>query len=125
MVIRMNRDTLYSAAVIDLAGGPAKVTLPESPVFMSLMPISQDHDIFPTIYANSSSPHVQRERHWYPVPRAHRAHLCGGGGRGGPRHSQRAAGRAEDRAGRHGHLRHPPLGYREPRNHPRCPQGSL
>ena len=29
-VIRMNRDTLYSAAVVDLAASPATVTLPDA-----------------------------------------------------------------------------------------------
>src|SRR5262249_6741595 len=37
-VIRMNRDTLYSFAVLDLAAGPATVTLPNAGKrFMSLM----------------------------------------------------------------------------------------
>ncbi len=43
-VIRMNRDTLYSFAVIDLGGGPVTVTMPEAGErFMSLQVINQDH----------------------------------------------------------------------------------
>jgi hypothetical protein len=43
-VIRLNRDTLYSSAVLDLDAGPAMVTLPDvGPRFMSLMTVSQDH----------------------------------------------------------------------------------
>jgi len=43
-VIRMNRDTLYSAAVFDLDAGPVTVTLPNSGKrFMSMQAISEDH----------------------------------------------------------------------------------
>jgi hypothetical protein len=43
-IIRLNRDTLYSFAVIDLDAGPATITLPDSGKrFMSLMSVSQDH----------------------------------------------------------------------------------
>ena len=42
-VIRMNRDTLYSYAVVDLDAGPATVTLPDSGNrFMSLLAVDQD-----------------------------------------------------------------------------------
>ncbi|HEV7328822.1 MAG TPA: DUF1254 domain-containing protein [Bosea sp. (in: a-proteobacteria)] len=43
-VIRLNRDTLYSFAVFDLAAGPATVTLPDAGKrFMSMMIADQDH----------------------------------------------------------------------------------
>lgn len=43
-IIRLNRDTLYSFAVVDLDAGRATVTLPDSGKrFMSLMVVSQDH----------------------------------------------------------------------------------
>jgi hypothetical protein len=43
-VIRMNRDTLYSAAVFDLDAGPVTITLPEAGKrFMSMQIIDQDH----------------------------------------------------------------------------------
>lgn len=42
-VIRMNRDTLYSAAVFDLEAGPATITLPDvGKRFMSLQVIDED-----------------------------------------------------------------------------------
>jgi hypothetical protein len=42
-VIRMNRDTLYSAAVVDISGG-ASVTIPEAgDRYLSVMVVSQDH----------------------------------------------------------------------------------
>ena len=50
-IIRMNRDTLYSAAVFDLDAGPVTVTLPDSGKrFMSLQLISQDEYSPPAVY---------------------------------------------------------------------------
>jgi len=50
-VIRMNRDTLYSAAVFDLDAGPATITLPDAGKrFMSLQLISQDEYSPPAKY---------------------------------------------------------------------------
>lgn len=44
IVVRQNRDTLYSAAVFDLDAGPVTITLPESgDRFVSLQIISEDH----------------------------------------------------------------------------------
>ena len=49
-VVRMNRDTLYSAAVFDLDAGPVIITLPDPGTrFMSLQVIDEDqytHDVF-------------------------------------------------------------------------------
>ena len=43
-VIRMNRDTLYSAAVFDLDAGPVTITLPDAGArFMSMQVITEDH----------------------------------------------------------------------------------
>jgi len=50
-VVRANRDTLYSTAMIDLDAGPVTVTLPEvGGRFMSLLLINQDHYAF-AVYA--------------------------------------------------------------------------
>lgn len=44
LIIRMNRDTLYSSAVFDLDAGPATISLPDpSKRLMSLEVISEDH----------------------------------------------------------------------------------
>jgi hypothetical protein len=53
IVIRMNRDTLYSSAVFDLDAGPVTVTLPNSGKrFMSAQVINQDHYVpIPVAYA--------------------------------------------------------------------------
>jgi hypothetical protein len=50
-VIRLNRDTLYSAAVFDLDAGPVTITMPESGKrFMSLMVINEDHYVPVVVY---------------------------------------------------------------------------
>jgi para-nitrobenzyl esterase len=52
IVVRMNRDTLYSSAVFDLDAGPVKLTLPDAGKrFMSLMAVNQDHEAFDVAYA--------------------------------------------------------------------------
>ena len=50
-IIRMNRDTLYSAAVFDLDAGPVTITLPDAGKrFMSMQLISQDEYSPPAAY---------------------------------------------------------------------------
>ena len=50
-VVRMNRDTYYSDAVVDVSQG-ATITLPEIPEgkYMSVQPVTEDHRIQPMIY---------------------------------------------------------------------------
>jgi len=60
-VIRMNRDTLYSAAVFDLDAGPVTITLPNAgPRFMSMQVISQDH-YTPAVYYGAGSHTMDRK----------------------------------------------------------------
>ena len=55
-VIRLNRDTLYSAAIFDLDAGPVTVTLPDAGKrFMSLMAIDEDHYISAVSYSGAST----------------------------------------------------------------------
>jgi hypothetical protein len=50
-VIRMNRDTLYSSAVIDLDASPATVTLPDAAGrFMAMQVINEDHYTVTVVY---------------------------------------------------------------------------
>jgi hypothetical protein len=52
LVIRMNRDTLYSSAIFDLDAGPVTITLPDAGKrFMSLQVISEDHYAPMVVYA--------------------------------------------------------------------------
>lgn len=51
MVVRMNRDTIYSRGVFDLDAGPVTVTLPDADGrFMSALVIDQDHYALKTFY---------------------------------------------------------------------------
>ena len=51
LVIRMNRDTLYSVAVFDLDAGPVTITLPDAGKrFMSLQVINEDHYVPLVVY---------------------------------------------------------------------------
>jgi hypothetical protein len=60
-VIRLNRDTLYSFAVFDLAAAPATVTLPDAGGrFMSLMIINEDHYV--PLVAYDAKPHTLTEQ---------------------------------------------------------------
>ena len=51
LVIRANRDTLYSAGVFDLDAGPVTITLPDADGrFMSMQVIDEDHYTHEVIY---------------------------------------------------------------------------
>jgi para-nitrobenzyl esterase len=51
-VVRMNRDTLYSAGVFDLEAAPVTITLPDpGKRFMSMEVISEDHYAIEVVYA--------------------------------------------------------------------------
>ena len=54
-VIRLNRDTLYSAAIFDLDAGPVTITLPDAGKrFMSMQVISEDHYVPEVVYGKGS-----------------------------------------------------------------------
>lgn len=51
-VVRMNRDTLYGAAIFDLDAGPVTITLPDTGNrFLSMQVVNQDHYTPETVYA--------------------------------------------------------------------------
>lgn len=60
-VIRLNRDTLYSAAVFDLDPGPVTITLPDADKrFMSMQVINEDHYV-PEVFYGAGSHTLTRE----------------------------------------------------------------
>jgi hypothetical protein len=62
MVIRMNRDTLYSGAVFDLHAGPVTITLPDAGErFMSLQVIDEDHYV-PAVFYGEGNYALSKER---------------------------------------------------------------
>ena len=57
-----NRDTLYSFGVFDLSKSPLTVELPKTNGrYMSMMIVSQDHDVFPARYAPGKWTITQKE----------------------------------------------------------------
>jgi len=61
-VIRMNRDTLYSAAVFDLDAGPVTITLPDAGKrFMSMQVIDQDEYTPKVVYGRGSTTLMKKE----------------------------------------------------------------
>jgi len=61
MVIRMNRDTLYSSAVFDLDAGPATITMPDpGKRFMSMQVISEDHYV-PAVFYGAGAHTLNRD----------------------------------------------------------------
>ncbi|WP_024519837.1 DUF1254 domain-containing protein [Bradyrhizobium sp. Tv2a-2] len=62
MVIRMNRDTLYSNAVFDLDAGPVTITMPDAGKrFMSLQLIDEDHYV-PAVFYGGGSHTLSKEQ---------------------------------------------------------------
>jgi hypothetical protein len=50
-VVRLNRDTLYSAGIFDLDAGPVTITLPDAAKrFRSMMVLNEDHYVAATVY---------------------------------------------------------------------------
>ena len=61
-VIRLNRDTLYSAAVFDLDAGPVTITLPDAGKrSMSMQVISENHYV-PAVFYGAGSHTLTREQ---------------------------------------------------------------
>src|SRR5262249_40163750 len=59
--IRLNRDTLYSSGVFDLAAGPVAIIMPDpGKRFMSLQVISEDHYV-PAVYYGAGKRTLTRE----------------------------------------------------------------
>lgn len=61
-IIRLNRDTLYSAIVLDLDAGPATITLPDAGRrFMSIMIVNEDHYV-PLVAYGAGSYELTKEK---------------------------------------------------------------
>lgn len=62
LVVRQNRDTLYSGAVFDLDAGPVTITLPDAGTrFMSMQVITEDH-FTPAVLYKAGSYTFTREK---------------------------------------------------------------
>ena len=68
-VIRMNRDTLYSMAIVDTTGG-ATVTLPETNGrYISLMYLDENHRVYDMVYAAGEHEIPSHTDHMYALVR--------------------------------------------------------
>src|SRR5262245_1843128 len=62
LVIRANRDTLYSAAVFDLDAAPVTITLPDpGKRFMSMIVIDEDQYALKTVYAPGAFTYTKKD----------------------------------------------------------------
>ncbi len=72
VVPRINRDTLYSIAILDLEGGPATVTLPDAGErFLSMQVLDEDEYIVKVAYGKGRHTFARhgvdtRYRSWWP-----------------------------------------------------------
>ncbi len=114
-VIRMNRDTLYSSAVVDLGASPATVALPEAAGrFMAMQVIDEDHFTVTVIYGAGAHTFT-KEQVGNPLPVISRAHACRSRQSVGRGESACAAGCAQRDTEPQGYVRGPRLGSRLPR----------
>lgn len=61
-IIRMNRDTLYSAMVVDLDAGPVTITLPDSGKrFMAMQVLDEDQYSRAAVYAPAKRTYTRKE----------------------------------------------------------------
>ena len=51
-VVRMNRDTPYSGAVIDMSGGEVYITIPKTDKYVTIQVVDENHETQPMIYGD-------------------------------------------------------------------------
>ncbi|MEH6451468.1 MAG: DUF1254 domain-containing protein [Psychromonas sp.] len=51
-VVRMNRDTFYSVAVVDMSSGSAYLTIPETDKYVTIQVVDENHETQPMIYGS-------------------------------------------------------------------------
>jgi hypothetical protein len=51
-VVRMNRDTPYSVAVVDMSSGDVYVTIPETDKYVTIQVVDENHETQPMIYGS-------------------------------------------------------------------------
>lgn len=51
-VVRMNRDTFYSVAVVDMSSGGAYLTVPETDDYVTIQVVDENHETQPMIYGS-------------------------------------------------------------------------
>ncbi len=109
-IVRPNRDTLYSFAIVDLDAGPVTITLPQaSKRFMGMQVVNEDQYTRATYYGAGTS-HSDEGDDWHALCHCRRAVSCQFLERGGYRASPRLAGRGDVQPGAPRHRSKSPIG---------------
>ena len=125
LVIRMNRDTLYSAAVFDLDAGPVTITLPKAGKrFMSLQAISESLRPPFVIYGHPLSLTLTKENVWHAPCDGCRPHIGRSERSKRPEGSPCAAGRNQGQPEERRQIRGAELGSGFAEEGARCAAGS-
>ena len=69
-VVRMNRDTYYSASVIDMSSDSVFVTIPETDQYVSLQVVDENHETQPMIYGSGRHKITAKTQHAFVIVRA-------------------------------------------------------
>jgi len=69
-VVRMNRDTFYSTAIVDMSSGSVYVTIPETDQYVSMQIVDENHETQPMIYGSGRHKITAKTDHAFVIVRA-------------------------------------------------------
>jgi hypothetical protein len=69
-VVRMNRDTFYSTAIVDMSSGSVYVTIPETDQYVSMQIVDENHETQPMIYGSGRHKITAKTSHAFVIVRA-------------------------------------------------------
>lgn len=69
-VVRMNRDTFYSTAIVDMSSGSVFVTIPETKKYVSLQVVDENHETQRMIYGSGRHRITAKTGHAFVIVRA-------------------------------------------------------
>jgi len=69
-VVRMNRDTFYSTAIVDMSSGNVYVTIPESDQYVSTQIVDENHETQRMIYGSGRHKLTAKTPHAFVIVRA-------------------------------------------------------
>lgn len=69
-VVRMNRDTFYSTAIVDMSSGNVAVTVPETKKYVSLQVVDENHETQRMIYGSGRHKITAKTDHAFVIVRA-------------------------------------------------------
>ena len=69
-VVRMNRDTPYSVAVIDMSSGKVSITVPKTKKYVSIQIVDENHETQPMIYGPGKHKITAKTDHAFVIVRA-------------------------------------------------------